>query len=239
MNQPQSITSLVTVPLSSPSHIRPIDFLRPACGGLTYATAYSMMCVLVASPAVLQVAPPLSSMLLLMWAITMVTSITGVFLLSAVVHYLVWQHRLKQEGTAAFARSFEVEMPFESAFELCLAATAQLRRAQIEQLDDEKGRILLRVKGNFWLTVDRQVDISVQRIDVNRSRLVIASVAKVTKLRDKLFYLIWGQKWYPIIISTDINFSRKILNQLVAAVQAVPNWDYKHIPSDSSALWGE
>lgn len=216
MNDVQQTPQLITDPICCADYIKSADFLRPMVGGLVYGFVFYL---------------PLSFAFGGIFCCSMALGMGCLILFAALVQWTIWQSRLKKEGPAAFQRFLELDMPYETAFELSLAATANLKRAKIENFNEASGHIGLRVKGNFWVTVDRAVDIIVQRVDSSHSRLNIGSVAKVTKFRDQLFRLIWGMKWYPIIVTNDINLNRKLLNQIVAAIENVPNWDYKHVSS--------
>lgn len=104
------------------------------------------------------------------------------------------------------------------------------------------GIINLRVKGNFWVTVDRAVQISISRdLDASegspRSKLCIDAQVRLTKFRTAMIRSVWGEKWFPIVFRTDLNLNNKILDNITEFIQSVPNWDHKHISVSEDEHW--
>lgn len=136
-------------PELAPDYIRPRDYIRPVLGGATlacgYAAAFAAFRAVVSSGAH-SVAPAELLYFVPFCALTVLTS--------AVIHHRVWLYRLRKYGVQAFEVYHDLDMPVEEAFELCLASSAQLRDSKIEKCDDANNAVTVRVKGNFWITVD-------------------------------------------------------------------------------------
>lgn len=213
--------SMVAVsPELDPDYIKPVDYVRPFLGGLMVGVIYFGLVLL-----------PFLKWPVIYLAGVVAFSIPMVltFMISACVHHAVWVYRLKKYGQEAFETFHDLEMPLEEAFELCLAATTQLKDSKIERCDQSRGVIQIRVKGNFWITVDRLVEIAVQRVTSNKVRVKVASVIKLTAGRTYLIEKTWGKKWKPLLFRTDAGKNKKLMNALVTYIQSIPDWDHKYI----------
>lgn len=206
-----------------PSYIKPSDYLRPCAGGVVVGLSYFS---LVLFP-FLFVHPAIYFSGVVSFAIPTFL----LFLFSAFIHHQLWIYRLKKYGTDAFEVFHDLEMNADQAFELCLAATTQLKDSRIETCNESEGVIKVRVKGNFWVTVDRVVDIVIDQVSPDKTRVKVASVINLTPARTYLIEKAWGPKWQPLLFRTDVSKNRKIMDALLVYLQSIPNWDYKYVPA--------
>lgn len=219
-------------------YITPRDYLRPMLGAFLFGAGVAAIVSCFGL-----VMGPGGSLLLFLFCLAVYTiQFPITFFISAVVHHQVYLHRLRKYGPEWFVRDHIVEMPQAEAFELCLAACGHIPRANIVAYDDNHGWIKLRVKGNFWVTVDRTVKISIERDneapeDKPRTRLCIDAKVRLTKFRTHLIKLVWGDKWYPIVFRTDRNLNSKLLDSITEFVHSVPNWDHRHISVSEDEHW--
>lgn len=219
-------------------YIRPRDYLRPLAG----ACLFGICVAAVVSSFGLIFGPACSGLLFIFCLVVYTIQFPITFLISAFVHHQVFLHRLKRYGPEWFIRERNLDMPPAEAFELCLAACGHIPKAHIVSFDDSAGIINLRVKGNFWVTVDRAVQISISR-DLEapegnpRSKLCIDAQVRLTKFRTAMIRSVWGEKWFPIVFRTDRNLNNKILDNITEFIQSVPNWDHKHISVSEDEHW--
>jgi len=200
------------------------DYGRPILAGAAYAIAYS---ALIGVPLVL-LGGPIAAWVLAVVATLLIGEMVLTMGVSAFIHHRVFVHRLRKYGPSYYNSEIEVETPPAEAFELCLAATSELPKSKIVKMDEEAGTILVAMKGNFWVTVDRQVTLRVRQKDHSQSVISIDPSIKLTPFRRKFMRLVWGDKWYPLIFRSDINWNRKILNTVTTYIQSVPNWDHRY-----------
>ncbi len=218
--------AVIDLPILNPDHIQPQDYLRPMVG----ATIYAMIFTVPFSLHWLSLG--MGSYRLLSMQLGFVAMIVGMLLTSALVHHFIWYRRLRKHGAKAFIAYEDLDMPLEEAFELCLAATTQLPKSRIETFEDGKC-IHVRVKGNFWVTVDRMVDIKFDRVGENKTRVLIDSAFKLTPARTFLISKIWGPKWTPIVFRLDVRKNQQLLAQITDYLNRVPEWNHKYIYGDS------
>jgi hypothetical protein len=204
------------------------DYLRPMAGGAVYAIICSVLFTL---PLVLSAS---FIPLLIAFAISAILIVEMSFMmgLSALIHHRVFLHRLRKYGPQFYSSEVTVDAPAAEAFELCLAATSDLPKSKIVGLDEKNGAIMVSMKGNFWITVDRQVTLKVRPFGTDKSIVSVDPSIKLTPIRKKLIRLIWGDKWYPLIFRSDVNWNRKIINSLTAYIESVPNWDHRYDPPE-------
>lgn len=215
-------------PELAPDYISPKDYIRPVIGASILACGYSAIFTVfraMFSTTAYSAAPGDFFLFIPFFAVAILTS--------AVIHHQVWLYRLRKHGVEAFEVYHDLDMPVEEAFELCLASSAQLRDSKIEKCDDANKAVVVRVKGNFWITVDRLVEISVQPVSENKTRMKVKSVVKLTRVRTWLFEAVWGQKWQPLLFRSDFKRNKKIMSEILSFVQNVPNWDHKYLPGSS------
>lgn len=217
---------VIDLPILNPEHIQPQDYLRPIVGATIYAMVFTLPPTLMALGAGLPMARLLS------FQFGVATTIVGMLLISAMIHHFVWWRRLKNHGAGAFIAYEDLDMPLEQAFELSLGATTQLPKAKIETFEEGQ-RIQLRVKGNFWVTVDRMVDIKFEQLSENKTRVIVDSAFKLTPVRTFLITKIWGPKWSPIVFRLDVRKNKQMLAQIKDYLRRVPEWNHKYIYGDS------
>jgi hypothetical protein len=140
----------------------------------------------------------------------------------------VFLHRLRTYGPQFYSTEITVDTPAAEAFELCLAATSDLPKSKIVGMDEKNGTIMVSMKGNFWITVDRQVTLRVRASGADKSIVSVDPSIKLTAYRKKLIRLIWGDKWYPLIFRSDVNWNRKIMASITSYIESVPNWDHRY-----------
>jgi hypothetical protein len=201
------------------------DYWRPMQGGAAYA---ALECLLI-SPLLL------TGNIVALWIFTAIAAfivletmlIIGV---SAGIHHRVFVHRLRKYGPAYYNSEITVDAPQAEAFELCLAATSDLPKSKIVSMDEKEGTLLVTLKGNFWTTVDRQVRLKVRGSKESHLQSIISvdPSVKLTPFRRKIMRLVWGDKWYPLIFRSDVNWNRKILNSVTTYIESVPNWDHRY-----------
>jgi hypothetical protein len=200
------------------------DYLRPMGGGVVYAILCSLLftfpLVATVNFVPLLVAFAISSILIVEMALIM-----G---LSAFIHHRVFLYRLRKYGPRFYSTEITVDSPAAEAFELCLAATSDLPKSKIVGMDEKNGAIMVSMKGNFWITVDRQVTLRVRPFGTDKSIVSVDPSIKLTPFRRKLIRLIWGDKWYPLIFRSDVNWNRKIINSITGYIESVPNWDHRY-----------
>lgn len=219
-------------------YISPRDYIRPIGGAFLFGACIAAL----VSSFGLFFGPTCSALLFCFCLVVYTIQFPITFLISALVHHQVYLHRLRKYGPEWFVRERILEMPRAEAFELCLAACGHIPRAIIVGYDDQLGLINLRVKGNFWITVDRSVQISVNSDneapdDKPRSKLCIDAQVRLTKLRTAIIKTVWGEKWYPIVFRTDRNLNNKLLDAITEFIQSVPNWDHRHISVSEEEHW--
>lgn len=213
-------------PILNSEHIQPQDYLRPIVGATIYAMVFTL------PPTLVGLGTGISVARLLSFQLGVATTIVGMLLISAMVHHFVWWRRLKNHGASAFIAYEDLDMPLEEAFELCLGATTQLPKSKIETFEDGKC-IQLRVKGNFWVTVDRMIDIRFQGLGEDKTRVIVDSAFKLTPARTFLISKIWGPKWTPIVFRLDVRKNKQMLAQITDYLRRVPEWNHKYIYGDS------
>ncbi len=218
--------AVIDLPILNPEHIQPQDYLRPLIGATIYALVFT------APGTLIGLLMGLGFSRLISMQFGFVTTVVGMLLISAMIHHYVWWRRLKNHGARAFISYEDLEMPLEEAFELCLAATTQLPKSKIEAFEEKKS-IELRVKGNFWLTVDRMVELKFERLSENKTRVLVDSAFKLTRPRTFLINKIWGPKWTPIVYRLDVRKNKQLLSQITEYLQRVPEWNHKYIYGDS------
>ncbi len=218
--------AVIDLPILNPELIQPQDYLRPLLGATIYALVFT------APGTLIGLVMGLGSARLMNMQFGIVAMIVGLLLISAMIHHFVWWRRLKNHGASAFISYEDLEMPLEEAFELCLAATTQLPKSKIETFEELKC-IELRVKGNFWVTVDRMVEIKFVRLGENQTRVVVDSAFKLTRARTFLINKIWGPKWAPIVYRLDVRKNKQLLLQITDYLRRVPEWNHKYIYGDS------
>ncbi len=223
--QPASTSSVAVSPELDASYIKAADYWRPALGGLILGVVYFGIALI----PFLFLSPWIYFTGVVSFSIPMLL----LFVTSAALHHQLWNYRLRKYGTDAFEVFHDLEMPAEEAFELCLAATTQLKDSKIEKCDQCAGVIQVRVKGNFWITVDRLVEIAVQQVSGEKVRVKVASVIKLTPARTFLIEKAWGKKWQPLLFRTDAGKNRKIMDALLIYIQSIPDWDHKYLPGES------
>lgn len=204
------------------------DYLRPMAGGAVYAIICgSLFCLPIAVTA-----GPWGMMIAFGVACGLIAEISGMMALSALIHHQIFLHRMRKYGPQFYSSEVSLETPAAEAFELCLAATSELPKSKIIGMDEKKGTVMVSLKGNFWITVDRQVTIRVKSVDDGKSTISIDPSVKLTRFRRNLIRLIWGEKWYPLIFRSDVSWNRKIMASVVEYISSVPNWDHKHDPQE-------
>lgn len=213
-------------PEFEPDYIQPIDYCRPLIGAFGFALVYGTVCsILSAMFTGFAFAPCVFAGI----CFTMPLLV----LVSAFFHHQLWVYRLRKHGSEAFENHETLAMPLEEAFELALAASAQFKNSKVEKCDQKNNTIRVRVKGNFWVTVDRVVEIKVHRVTSVKSRISVNSVIRLTRFRELMFAMVWGPKWQPILFRTDFNKNKKIMDEITTFVQNIPNWDHKYLPGES------
>ncbi len=218
--------AVIDLPILNPDHIQPQDYLRPLIGATIYALVFT------APGTLIGLSMGLGFTRFMSMQFGVVAMIVGLLLISAMVHHAVWLRRLRNHGASAFISYEDLEMPLEEAFELCLAATTQLPNSKIETFEESKC-IELRVKGNFWVTVDRMVEIKFESLAENKTRVLVDSAFKLTRARTLLINKIWGPKWTPIVFRLDVRKNKQLLQQITDYLQRVPQWNHKYIYGDS------
>ena len=210
--------------IADEKHYSVRDYGRPIMGGVVYALAYS---ALIGIPMIFM------GGLLAAWVVAVVAAIMVIDMaatmgIAACIHHRIFVHRLRKYGPSYYNTEIEVDTPPAEAFELCLAATSDLPKSKIVKMDEKAGTMLVSIKGNFWITVDRQLTLRVRQKDHSQSVISIDPSIKLTSFRRRFMRLIWGDKWYPLIFRSDVNWNRKILNQVTTYIQSVPNWDHRY-----------
>ncbi|HNB24560.1 MAG TPA: hypothetical protein PKZ32_19220 [Candidatus Melainabacteria bacterium] len=218
--------AVLDMPILNPEHIQPQDYLRPIVGATIYAMVFTFPMTMFA------LGLGVSPFRLLSFQFGVVSTIIGTLLISAMIHHFVWWRRLKNHGASAFVAYEDVDLPLEETFELCLGATTQLPKSKIETFEEGK-TIQLRVKGNFWVTVDRMVDIKFQSLGENKTRVIVDSAFKLTPARTFLISKIWGPKWTPIVFRLDIRKNKEMLMQITDYLRRIPEWNHKYVFGDS------
>lgn len=226
MTEPSNEVACIDMPILNPDLIQPQDYLRPIIG----ASIYGLLATLPGTLMALSVGLPFYHIIGMQMGVAAL--VVGILLISAMVHHFLWWHRLKEQGAKAFIAYEDLEMPLEEAFELCLAATTQIPKSTIETFEDGKC-INLRVRGNFWVTVDRLVDIKFDSLGEGKTRVIIDSKFRLTAMRSFLISKIWGPKWAPIVYRIDIRKNKQLLGQLTDYLQRVPEWNHKYIYGES------
>jgi len=210
--------------ITDEKHFSVMDYGRPIWAGIIYAIACS---ALIAVPLLLT-AGLIGAWVLAIIAPLLIVEMVFTMGLSAFIHHRFFVHRLRKYGPSYYNCEIEVESPPAEAFELCLAATTELPKSKIIKMDEKAGTILVAIKGNFWTTVDRQVTFRVRQKDHSQSVISVDPSIKLTAFRRKFMRLVWGDKWYPLIFRSDINWNHKILNTVTTYIQSVPNWDHRY-----------
>jgi hypothetical protein len=220
LNEPQLITR--------EDWYSPRDYVRPVIGG----AVYGLLCGIVFSGPLLLATGFMSALISFGLTAVLVTEMAVVMAASAFIHHQVFVHRLRKYGPQFYSSDIAVDTPAAEAFELCLAATSELPKAKIVGMDEKKGTIMVTLKGNFWITVDRQVTLRVKAADEGKAVISIDPSIKLTPVRRKLIRFIWGDKWYPLIFRSDVNWNRKIIDSVTNYIASVPNWDHRYDPHE-------
>ena len=204
------------------------DYLRPMAGG----AAYGLLCsILISLPLMLSLSF-LPMMIAAAVSAILVTEMAFVMGVSCLVHHKLFLYRLRKYGPQFYSTEMTVDSPCAEAFELCLAATSDLPKSKIVGMDEKKGIIMVSMKGNFWITVDRQVTLKVRPFGTDKSIVSVDPSIRLTAPRRKLIRMVWGDKWYPLIFRSDVNWNRKIITTLTQYIESVPNWDHRYDPPE-------
>jgi len=223
MTEDRNQLAVLDMPMLNPDFIQPQDYLRPLVG----MTVYSL--IFAGTPYALGI---LSGYFPLTFPLGFASMMIGTFLISAMVHHYIWWRRLKTQGAAAFVAVENLDLPLAEAFELCLAATTQLRNAKMESFEDGKS-ISVRIQADFFNSTDRIVDIKFEQLDENKTRIFIDYSAKLTAFRSFIIEKVWGPKWAPIFYRLDGKKNQETLSQITDYLQRVPEWNHKYVYGDS------
>jgi hypothetical protein len=202
------------------------DYGRPLLGAVRIGLA---MAIVVSALSFIIGGPFLAIIIFILSACLYTVQFPLAFLLSAFIHHHLYLHRLRKHGPAWYLKQQVLDLPMAEAFELCLAACAQFEKGKISEYDDQKGYIRLSIKGNFLVTVDRNIGIILKENGPGSTILRIDSQLKLTSLRSRLIKMCWGEKWHPIVFRTDRNLNNKLMTTIISFVDSVPNWDHRHV----------
>jgi hypothetical protein len=256
-NESNTLTALAQSDFNPPLDARPDlftprDYLRPMFGAALYGACISTFFTL----PLISVPHPISLMIAMGIASIVIFEMAFIMGMSVFIHHCLFLHRLKQYGPRYYNTEITIDSPAPEAFELCLAATSDLPKSKIVRMDEKNGTIVVALKGNFWVTVDRLVTLRVREVDeevsvpVNggeegpdtgngsstagsareKSIISIDPSIKLSRARQKMLRMIWGDKWYPLIFRSDISWNRKIIDSVSTYIASVPNWDHKYDP---------
>lgn len=202
------------------------DYGRPLIGAVRVGLAMSFI---VSALALFIGGPVCAAIIFVLSALLYSVQFPIAFMLSAGIHHFLYLHRLRKHGPSWYSRQQIIDLPKAEAFELCLAACAQFERGRVTKYDDQRGYIRLSIKGNFFVTVDRNIGIILKENGPNSSILYIDSQLKLTSFRSKLIKMTWGEKWHPIVFRTDHNLNNKLMTTIISFIESVPNWDHRHV----------
>jgi hypothetical protein len=223
MTEDRNQLAVSQMPMLNPDYLQPQDYLRPLIGVTVYSLIFTFPPYVVGF--LWGTYPP-------SFPLGLASMMIGTFLISAMVHHFIWWRRLKTQGADAFIAVEDLDLPLGEAFELCLAATTQLRNARMEAFEDCQS-ISVRIKADFWNATDRLVEIRFEQLDDNKTRIMIDYSAKLTAFRSYVIEKIWGPKWAPIFYRLDGKKNKETLSQITDYLQRVPEWNHKYVYGDS------
>jgi hypothetical protein len=154
-------------------------------------------------------------------------AITGISALGYTAH---WRLQLHKHGASAFQRTIEVDMSRHHAFELALGATTQVKNGKLLKVDEDAGIIQVLARPNWW-NVRRCVQLSVNERG-GRSRIVISSYLALPEQRRKSLAFFWGEKWLPILLSTNNKENYRLTSAVSDFIEMTPDWDHHYLPSN-------
>lgn len=209
-------------------YIQPLDYVRPALGGFAvgwvYMTLVSIICSLL-DPVRAGIMLSVGGMGALMSA--WIYAFTAV--IAAVSVHSMWYLRLKRFGAPAFERRISVQIPSRQAFELCLAASAQVKNQRIIALNDKKGEIRVQTPPSSCFYEHSDIDIQLTETIDGVTHISITAQKAVTELRMQLLRLMWGDKWVPLILAVgNREQHEKVMDEICDHIRMMPNWNYAH-----------
>ena len=209
-------------------YIQPLDYLRPAVGGfivgLLYMSIVSIVCSLL-DPARAAIMLSVGTMGAIMSA--WIYAITAVAAAGTV--HCMWWHRLNKLGPNAYERRMSLQIPQKQAFELCLAASAQVKKQKILGLDDHLGEIRIQTPPSNLLYEHTNIDIRLTETIDGVTHVTMTAEKAVTRFRMALLRAMWGDKWVPLILAVgNRDQHEKAMDELADHMQSMPNWNYNH-----------
>jgi xanthosine utilization system XapX-like protein len=220
--------------LGSSDYIRPRDYLRPIAGGFVvgfvYMTMVTVFCAII-DPTRIPVIMALG--MDGVWVSAWLYAATA--LITAAVAHIAWHTRLQEYGPYAFERRLSVEMPPQEAFEMCLAASAQLHGQRLLGLNDATREIRVQTPGRNLFYEDTNIDIRLSETIDGVTHISISAQKAVTRFRMGLLLAMWGEKWIPLILSVGAReHANAMMDELTDNIRMLPNWNYTHAIEDVS-----
>lgn len=188
-------------------------FLRGAAFGI--ALNFPLVVLGLASPNLMPVYLP---------CITMAACTLGIAFSAAAKGFQVaFSRAVAIHGIEAYLTYEDVNMPLARAYELCLAATAQIPRANIIHRIEAR-RICARVEGY----PDRTLVIRIDAIAKGVTRISIDCVKHVGLPQAVTIRSCWGAKFEQLILRLDDGFNAQLIQEIAAFIRDNPEWDYAY-----------
>jgi hypothetical protein len=209
-------------------YIQPLDYIRPAVGGfvvgMLYMSIVSVVCsVLDPARAAIMLSVGTMGAIMSAW-IYAVTAVAA----AATVHCM-WYHRLTKFGPHAFERRMSLQISQKQAFELCLAASAQVKNQKIVGMDDHLGEIRVQTPPSSILHEHTNIDIRMTETIDGVTHVSMTAEKAITRLRMGLLRAMWGDKWVPLILAVgNREQHEKAMDEIADHIRTMPNWNYAH-----------
>lgn len=144
---------------------------------------------------------------------------------SAVCHSFknAYSEQVSTRGIEAFLAYEDVKLSQAEAYELCLAATMQIRSALLLR-SIEGQRFCVRVKA----VPDRTVVVRLEQIGRGQTRIAVDCVKHWSPLKARLIRQLFGRKFEQLFMRVDDGLNAELIQSVVSAVRETPNWDYRY-----------
>ena len=156
--------------------------------------------------------------------ITMAACILGIAFSAAAKGFQVaFSRAVAIHGIEAYLTYEDVNMSLAGAYELCLAAIAQIPRANIVHCIEAR-RICARVKGY----PDRTIVIRIDAVAKGVARIAIDCVKHVSLPQAVTIRTCWGAKFEQLILRLDDGYNAQLIEEIAAFIRDNPDWDYAY-----------
>lgn len=209
----------------------PDEILDPQVGsgvaGVIVGGAFgALLLSLVLLPAVLSNAPQGMEL-----SVALGVCLTEVTVVTVLCTHLLLQYNGQGRRSSAgdkpiTRRLIEVNIPYAAAFELCLAATAELTNYQLQQVDDQTGVIRLQARRPRFSCAVPTVLFSVKAVSPSET-LIEISCAIVSSANMRSCRPLSCQPGHCPFPCTD-RADEKLIERLERFIRRLPDWDYCH-----------